>query len=201
LAAEAGSSHPQSIIHPHVHPGEPSMPPKDPYPKDPSTQLLVGLIFAESASKHVGGGENAEEKKAIGLTVLNAAYYGRMKSLAGKKCYNDSFGDGTLLSAIKTMAVAYNQPAWNKVMAGNTLKAAAELEKLDPDTAKHLELSIEAAETVASAMPPRGVIGLTNRAPVGFNQGADSPPSKRMERLGRLGAHTFYGFKKDRECQ
>ena len=98
--------------------------PDSDYPKDPNLQLLVGVIFAESGSKNYGGGENASEKEAIGKTFVNAAYYAAMKEQGGKKCYNDSFGDGTILSAIQTMAVAYSTATWNRVMNGNGKKVS-----------------------------------------------------------------------------
>ena len=107
--------------------------PDSDYPKDPNLQLLVGVIFAESGSKNYGGGENASEKEAIGKTFVNAAYYAAMKEQGGKKCYNDSFGDGTILSAIQTMAVAYSTAIWNRVMNGNLRSAFAPLRHHGPE--------------------------------------------------------------------
>jgi len=50
---------------------------------------------------------------------------------------------------------------------------------------------------------PQGIAMLENRAPIAFNQADNTPPSDRMEKIGskKLGSHTFYGFKKDREEQ
>jgi hypothetical protein len=171
------------------------------YPQDPNLQLLTGVIFAESASKFYGGGENAGEKEAIGKTFVNAAHYAATTEQDGKKCWNSSFGDGTILAAIQKLALAYNTATWNRVMNGSSLKPAAELAKLQPDDAEHLRLSVEAANTLSPLIGPKAVNALAMKNPVAFNRAGDSPPSARMEKIGHLGAHTFYGFKQGRECQ
>jgi hypothetical protein len=37
--------------------------------------------------------------------------------------------------------------------------------------------------------------------PVAFNKAFNSPPSKRMQKIGRIGSTTFYGFKPGRYAQ
>ena len=139
--------------------------------QDANIEPLVGAIFAESSSEHWGGGENADEKQAIGSTIVNATYYAKTKQVAGKKCYNDTFGNGTILSAIQKIVLAYNGNQWIKVMNGNRLKSAAELAKLVPDDAQHLELSIEAANAIGALQGPRSVGTLLgSKVPVGFNK-------------------------------
>ncbi len=170
-------------------------------PTEPDKQLLTGAIFAESSTKHYGG-EHADEKTCIGMCVVNLAFYARQRKPNGGRCYNNSYGSGTILSAITTAFVAYNGAMWNKAMAGNALKSKAQLERdLNADEAEHLRLSIEAANGINILAAPLAYSGFANKRPLQFNQAADRPPSPRTERIGRAGAHTFYGFKQGRECE
>ena len=174
--------------------------PKSKYPRDLNIQLLIGLIFAESAGKN-SGGENADEKLAIGATFLNMAYYAGLTQIDNKKCFNKDFGGGTLLSAINKGSAAYLKPMWNKVMVGNSLKPDAELAKLVPDDAAHLDLCVVAATALGNSPAVTPVRALSNKKPVNFNKAANTPSSLRIERIGKLGTTTFYGFKAGRECQ
>lgn len=172
-------------------------------PTEADKQLLLGIIFSESSTKHYGG-ENADEKICIGLCVVNMAYYAKQSTMSGKRCYNSSYGNGTILSSIQKGFLAYNSPRWNKIMTGNTLKTKAILEtSLNPDEIEHLRLSVVALASVStSTASTQTYSGLSNRIPLQFNQAANSPPSDRLEKLGKLGTkHTFYGFKIGRECQ
>jgi hypothetical protein len=184
-------------------------------PETLERQLLVGVIYAESGSKAYSGEENADEKLAIGWTFVNRAYYAQFKPVDGKhRCYNESFGDGTLVSAVKTGSAAYNPvdkdnkkvdyAPWYDIMNGNRLKSLEELaESLqEPAKLEHFKLSVEAANKIDPYVnKPRALPKLGNRIPVAFNQAVDKPPSpQRMERIGKLSVHTFYGFKAGREC-
>jgi hypothetical protein len=184
-------------------------------PETLERQLLVGVIYAESGSKAYSGEENADEKLAIGWTFVNRAYYAQFKPVDGKhKCYNESFGDGTLVSAVKTGSAAYNpvdkdnkkvdNAPWYDIMNGNRLKSLEDLAKSleEPAKLEHFKLSVEAANKIDPYVKkPRALPKLGERIPVAFNQATNQPPSpQRMERIGKLGVHTFYGFKPGREC-
>lgn len=166
-------------------------------PSDADEMLLVGAIFSEATT---GGNASDDEKKAIGSCVVNMAFYAAMKSQGGKKCYNDSFGDGTILSAIKKAIKGYNTPRWKLVMDGDKLKSKADLDKLNAGEIKILKAVVTAAGDVRKATPPVAGPGST-RFPLQFNQATDDPPSNREEKLFKLASHTFYGFKDGRECQ
>lgn len=161
-------------------------------------QLLAAVVYCESRSKHIGG-EDADEKDAIAACFVNRVYYGGLSKRNGI-----DFGT-TLLSAIKVGSVAYGKPTWNKVMTSDdAMKSVAELEKslTDPSDREHFRLSCEAAARYAGKIAPIAMKTLENRAPAAFNQAANSPPGKdRLEKIGRLAAHTFYGFVKGREAQ
>ena len=169
-------------------------------PTDAKRQLLAGALFAESSTKFYGGGEDAGEKTAIAQAIINMAFYAGQSKMGGKKCYNESFGDGSVLSAIKRAIVAYGKDRWNLVMSGDKLKSKADLEKvLNKFDVEHLKGCVEAVNALSSAVPISN--GTFGRIPLQFNQATDSPPSPRTEKIGKAGAHTFYAFIVGRECQ
>jgi len=167
---------------------------------------LVGIIYAESA------GDNAQqqttedpyEKSAIGATVLNRAYYATLTPAHGQ-CYNQDFGSGSFISAIAMdgQFKAYGRARWNQVMNGNDLKSPDELQKILPVKDRlHLINSVSAAEGLSSSAQMVAIGTLGGRLPVAFNKAQDSPPSDRMEKIGRLNnVHTFYGFIEGQECE
>jgi len=177
-------------------------------PTDKKTQLLVGLIFAESSSKNWGGGDNEDEKIEMGLTVLNRTYYATQNAPNGRN-YNKTFGSGTVLSALQYHGefVAYGGDRWKQVMNGDSLKSKAELDKLQLFEKEHLSLSIDAAAfcTDGKAPLPTGLAGIGDPAgqfPIAFNKAANSPPnSARMVKFLHVGSHTFYSFIAGRETQ
>lgn len=171
-------------------------------PDDPTIELLVGVIYAESSTRFAGG-EDADEKDAVGWTFVNITYYAKHKPEGKKRCYNADMGDGTLLSAVKRKSVAYNGPTWRQVMSGDALKPLATLvTSLDPFQKAHLELCVDAANAIgAHAEGPHELSTLANRVPVEFNRASDSPANPaRGEKIGRIGSHSFYAFKEGREC-
>lgn len=169
-------------------------------PTDVKSQLLVGALFAESSTKFYGGGENPAEKTAIAQAIVNMAFYAGQSKMSGKKCYNSSYGDGTILSAVKRAIVAYGKDRWNLVMASDKLKSKADLEKvLNSFDVEHLKGCVEAVNALSSSVPITN--GSFGRIPLQFNQAKDSPPSTRTEKIGKEGAHTFYAFIDGRECQ
>ncbi len=172
-------------------------------PDDPTIESLVGVIYCESSSKNWGGGESDDEKEAIGWTFVNIAYYAKHKPEGKKHCYNKDMGNGTILSAISMKSLAYNGALWKQIMVGNALKPLATLAKtLDSFQKAHLELCVDAANAIGAH--PEGahtLSTLADRAPIGFNKAKDSPSNpERLEKIGRLGSHSFYAFIKDREC-
>ena len=170
-------------------------------PTDAAKQILVGAIFAESSTKFSGGGEDAGEKTAIVQAIINLSYYAGQSKMNGKKCYNSSFGDGTILGAVKKSIHAYGQTRWNLVMVNDKLKTKAILEKvLDQFDVAHLKNCVETVNKHSSAAAPvsNDTFG---RNPLQFNQAKNAPPSPRTEKVGKVGAHTFYAFITGRECQ
>lgn len=167
-------------------------------PTDTDEMLVVGAIFSEATT---GANASDDEKRAIGQCVLNMAYYARMTTQNGKKCFNTTFGDGTIIKAIKTSVKGYDTPRWRLVMNGDVLKTKAALEKdLDAlETAVLKNVVSIAAAVMKEALPAAGPS--STRVPLQFNQAANDPPSKREEKIFNLGSHTFYGFIAGRECQ
>jgi hypothetical protein len=186
-------------------------------PESRERQLLVGVIYGEAGSKAWSGEENPDEMEAIGWTFVNMAYYAspRHRPAAVRRSFNTSLGDGSLLSAIRQNARAYGRVdargnkldarRWHDVMNGDALKSAEELKKSldDPLKLEHFWCSLEAANRIdPAANEPHALPLLGNRVPIAFNQAPNAPPNVyREERLGRLGAHTFYGFKPGREYE
>lgn len=163
-------------------------------PTDSDEQLLVGMVFAEAS------GAVADEIEAIVSCLVNCAHYATYQE-AQKKCYNDSFGDGTILSAIKKCSLAYGSAQWKRVMDGDALKTKADLEaSLIPSEVSKLKACCAGVATVCAGSVPYSDPA-SKRNLVQFNQAADSPPSKRQEKVAKYGVHTFYAFKKGRECQ
>jgi hypothetical protein len=176
-------------------------------PTDRNTQLLVGLIFAESSSKNWGGGDNEDEKIEMGLTVLNRSYYAKLRAPNGRN-YNTRFGDGTVLGALQISGefVAYGGNRWNQVMTGTSLKSKAELDRLQVFEKDHLRLSIDAANFCNNGNPPpptglATVGGIPGQFPVAFNKANNQPPSPRMVKFVHVGSHSFYSFVTGREAQ
>lgn len=170
-------------------------------PTDADIQRIAGMIYAESSSANVGG-ESPDEKTAIGQTIINRAYYaGWATDGHGHTCYNDAFGDGTILSAVKNGFAAYGKARWNEVMTNDLMKSADALASLDSGKREHLQLSIAAANALDPHSAPLKNAGLQQGILVTFNQAPDQPPSDRMEKAGAAGSHTFYKFKTGRECQ
>lgn len=164
-------------------------------PTDISRQQLVGAVFAESSTKHWGGGENDQEKKAIVCAIVNMAFY-------AKKCpkWNKALGDGTILGAIKQALVAYNKDRWLKVMGADKLLPVAVLKGLAPDDLEHLKLTLNVVKNMQIETAP---LRLDDPAvyPVQFNKAANSPPSGRFTFCARLQSHSFYAFIAGRECE
>lgn len=162
----------------------------------------MGAVFAESSTRWYGG-EDRDEKEAILWSILNMSHYAVHKPANKTRCYNQSFGNGSVLSAIQHAIVAYGSPRWNTIMDGNSLKSEETLaSKLTGDDREHLRL---VAEVVVAAGPtpqlPKALATLGDRVPVQFNQATNSPPSRdRQEKIGKLGRHTFYAFKEGRTC-
>lgn len=157
-------------------------------------QLLVGMVFAEAS------GPIADEIEAIVSCLVNCAHYATYQESA-KKCYNDSFGDGTILAAIKKCSLAYGSAQWKRVMNGDVLKAKTDLEgSLIPSEVSKLKACCDGVAMVSAGSVPYSD-SASKRNLIQFNQATDSPPSKRQEKVAKYGAHTFYAFKKGRECQ
>src|SRR5262249_5628399 len=97
-------------------------------PDDPTIELLLAVIYSESSTRYAGG-EDPDEREAIGWTFVNIAYFADHVPNGKKHCYNKDMGDGTILSAIRHKSLAYNSPMWNDIMNGNALKPLAVLEK------------------------------------------------------------------------
>ncbi len=168
-------------------------------PTDPMLQLLTGAVFAESSTRWYGG-EDALEKEAIAWSILNMSHFATVRK--GTHNYNRSFGDGTVLSAIRHAIVAYGSARWNLVMNTNLLKEAATLERLEPADRDHLRLVCAVTTAIGPAPQlPHALASLGDRIPVQFNQATNSPPSaQRQERIGKHGRHTFYAFIVGREA-
>lgn len=172
-------------------------------PATQEAEMMVGLVWAE-AEMHP---ENFGEKSAIAATVLNRAYY------AGLSKWNKtSFGDGTIVGAIRTPGafVAYipnvaTTSQWSKVMAsGDRLRPFSELDKTLSNLADriHFNDSVDAANLAGTSVQET-IVGfgkLSGHVPVTFNMASNSPPSKRMRKIGREG-QTFYEFVPGREVQ
>lgn len=171
-------------------------------PSDPMLQLLSGAVFAESSTRWAGG-ENHDEKEAVAWSILNMSHFATVKPPGARRGYNAAFGDGTVLSAIRKAIVAYEGPRWQLVMNGVTLKPRSSLDRLQPADREHLRLVLIVTNAIGPAPTlPRAVASLGNRIPVQFNQANDAPPSRdRQEKIGRLGRHTFYAFKENREAE
>jgi len=172
-------------------------------PKDPTARLLTAAVFAESGNAHYGG-ENADEKEAIAVTVMNQAFYA-IKPPKQKRNYNASFGDGTILSAIKNGCVSYSGERWNLVADASDLLPQAQIEgnlKLDDRT--HFNLSVDTANLLLGYKAPLTIKALGGHAPIGFHSGKQIgviPNEDRESIIGKLGRHEFYGFDKGHEYE
>lgn len=139
----------------------------------------------------------SKTQKARGI-LYNAKRVGKQK-----RNYNaESWGDGSVLDAIKHSIRAYQQKQWNEVATADDLKPDAILDRTLFFTDRtHYNLSVGAANAIAAA--PTGIKNFNNRYPIGFNKSAKHKPpnKKRDEYIGEAGVHMFYGFKKGREYQ
>ena len=166
-------------------------------PSAPDEQLLVGMLFAESSS---GPAASDDEKRCIAECVVNMAFYATY-AVQNKTCYNSSFGDGKILSAIKLGSLAYGGAQWNRVMNGNILWSKAELEKrLVPSEVDKLKMCVSAVQGTINLVTPVKDSG-SNRVLIQFNGAENAPPSPRQEKAARYSGHSFYAFKSGRECQ
>lgn len=180
------------------------------YPASKEQRQLAGLIYAESSSKNVGGGEFQDEKIAIGYTVENRAYYGKIKKAMVngqmRTCYNQAFGAGDVWSAISytnpKQFEAYNGPQWRKVMVGDDLQPYKVLDNqmYDRDDRIHFNMSLIAARLIDPSQALFSFSSFNNSVPVGFNKAPKTPPSGRMNKIGSISVHSFYGFITGREC-
>lgn len=82
-----------------------------PLPSGQDPEALTGTIFAESTGA-ASAGDYDKEKDCIGLAVINAAYYATWTIHEGKTCYNSSFGDGTIIDAVRKTIGAYGKARW-----------------------------------------------------------------------------------------
>lgn len=165
-----------------------------PLPSDSDQQALVGLAFAESS------GTALIEITAIIGCLVNVAYYAAYED-PPKQCYNGSFGDGTILSAIKKSSLAYGSTQWRRIMNGDVLLSKEKLEQtLIPSEVSKLKACCEAVADVSKGNTPYQDT-TSGRFLVQFNQATNSPPSTRQEKVAKYGVHTFYAFKTGRECQ
>ncbi|HKP05022.1 MAG TPA: hypothetical protein VJU77_16845 [Chthoniobacterales bacterium] len=71
-----------------------------PLPSGEEPEAPTDAIFAESTDA-ASAGDYDKEKKCIGLALINAAYYATWKTHGGKTCYNSSFGDGSIIGAVR----------------------------------------------------------------------------------------------------
>jgi hypothetical protein len=172
-----------------------------PLPYGEDAEALTGAIFSESTGM-AAAGDYDKEKDCVGLAIINAAYYATWKPNAGATCFNSSFGNGTIIDAVRRIIVAYGKARWKLIMTGDRLKSKAELEAaLTPPDADHLKRTVNAVNRIYPSNPPVTYAPLS-RVPLQFNQAIDSPPNpQRQEKVGRYASHTFYAFKKGRECQ
>ncbi len=173
-------------------------------PNNKAVRQLVAAIYAESGSKDWSGAENAVEKLAIGATIVNQAFYAKLPpgSKPKRRNYNKSFGDGTVLGAIKRSIVAYKQTEWNQVADADDLKPDPTISGTLVGTAReHYNLSVDAANAVTTA--PMAIKELGSRCPIGFNksQKHKAPSKERDDFIGGAGVHMFYGFKTGREYE
>jgi len=167
-------------------------------PTDSNQQLIAGAVFSESTA---GANANDDEKRCIGLCIVNMAYYATLTQDNGQPCYNSSFGDGSVLSAIKRNIYGYGSAQWKKVMDGDAMKSKDDLSNtLTAREVKHLKGSVEASAIAVASTPPASDT-VSGRVPVQFNQAVNSPPSPREEKIARYASETFYAFKAGRECQ
>jgi RHS repeat-associated protein len=171
---------------------------------------LAGIIFAESSSVF-SGGENADEKLAIGQTIGNRTHYATLRQAAPTQrnpnrtvaCANSDFGDGTVFSAIRApnQFAAYRAPRWNKVMQGDDLKPRAALTSSLTSFGErmHFNFSVLAAEQVVLGLAPTP--GLSE-PPIAFRSDSRVPGSPdRWQYMDQLGSHYFFSFIAGRECR
>jgi len=170
-------------------------------PKGQAQRLFTAVIFSESSA---GTGEDAVEKLAIGATIYNIAFYAKLPpGSKQKKNYNaPSFGDGSVLGAIKTaFPKSYKRGRWNLIANATDLKQQADLDQalIGPDR-DHYNLCVDAANAVKN--PPMAIPQFNNGVPIGFNKADNQPPNPaRQHKIGHAGATTFYGFDSGREYE
>lgn len=96
------------------------------------------------------------------------------------------------MTAIKIGSVAYNGTRWNLVMKDDALLPLDKLKEISKLEKEPLVRAIRAATEVMQ--------GKNKTEALRFNRAENTPPSTRMERLQKIGAHTFYRFKIGLEC-
>jgi len=170
-------------------------------PTNAKQQLLGGTIFAEA----VAGRKLNDERKAIGWAFINSVEH--TVSLCNGKicttlktaqrrflCGRDTKDLGkTLADAIKIGSAAYNNKRWKKVMAGNGMLPLGNLCLLNSQEKDALVRAINAARAVLAGKDKKAAI-------MRFNKAANKPPSTRLEKSEKIGAHTFYKFKAGKKC-
>jgi RHS repeat-associated protein len=181
--------------------------PIPPYPSTQPARQLVGAVYGESSTPSSGGGEYPDEKIAIAETFAYQAYFATVYPK-----FDKNFGDGSLWGAIQKNSLAVGGALWNQVMDGSTstcdLKGPETVgQALQGAAARtHFIDSVIAVNEIAAAVTPASqlllpVPELNPQVPVGFNKASNSPPSPRMQKIGRIGSTTFYGFKPGRAAQ
>ena len=170
-------------------------------PASARQQLLGGTIFAEAVAGRIPN----DERKAIGWAFINSVEHtvslcdGTICTTLKKHqrtflCDRDTKDLGkTLVDAIKKGSKAYNNNRWKKVMAGNGMLPLGNLCLLNTQEKGALVRAIDAAGEVLAGKDKKAAI-------MRFNKAANSPPSTRLEKSERIGAHTFYKFKAGKKC-
>jgi hypothetical protein len=165
-------------------------------PATETEQLLTAVVYCESRGKY-NGGEDADEKDAIAACFLNRVYYATLSD-GNKK----DFGS-TLLKAISKGSSAHSGSMWKSLMQLDVMKSSEDLAAvLDTAASRdHFRLCCESAARMVPMPRPICSPKLENKVSAAFNQANDTPPSPRFEKIGHLGAYSFYGMKAGREAQ
>ena len=169
-------------------------------PTGANVPVLAGSVFAEALQTRTAN----DEREAIASVFVNRVNH--VRSLCGgticqspgngrvAQCTIDTRDFGaTLTDAVIKGSTAHGGTQWDKVMNGNSMRSSADIcSRIQPGELAPLLRAIAAARTMVGRVGSRRFIA--------FNQAANAPPSGRMERAVRTGAHTFYRFVNGREC-